>query len=53
MDSKETITHSRDQYTLLQELKGFSFATALDLNMSYYTIRLDKDASKILTVIFL
>jgi hypothetical protein len=38
--------------TVLQELEGFTFATALDLNMGYYTIRLDPDASKICTVIF-
>jgi hypothetical protein len=25
--------------TVLQELEGFTFATALDLNMGYYTIR--------------
>jgi hypothetical protein len=31
---------------VLQELKGFTFATALDLNMGYYTIRLDPDESK-------
>jgi hypothetical protein len=31
---------------VLQELEGFTFATALDLNMGYYTIRLDPDASK-------
>jgi hypothetical protein len=31
---------------VLQELEGFSFATALDLNMDYYTIRLDPDVSK-------
>jgi hypothetical protein len=37
---------------ILQELEGFSFATALDLNMGYYTIRLDPDASKICTIIF-
>ena len=36
--------------TVLQELEGF--ATALDLNMGYYTIRLDPDASKICTIIF-
>jgi len=36
----------------LQELEGFTFATALDLNMGYYTIRLDPDASKICTIIF-
>jgi hypothetical protein len=38
--------------TVLQELGGFAFATALDLNMGYYTIRLDPDASKICTIIF-
>jgi hypothetical protein len=27
--------------TILQELEGFTYATALDLNMGYYTIRLD------------
>jgi hypothetical protein len=37
---------------VLQELEGFTFATALDLNMGYYTIRLDTDASKICTIIF-
>ncbi len=38
--------------TVLQELEGFTFATAMDLNMGYYTIRLDPDASRICTVIF-
>ncbi len=38
--------------TVLQEIKGFSYATALDLNMGYYTIRLDPDASKICMIIF-
>jgi hypothetical protein len=37
---------------VLQEIEGFTFATALDLNMDYYTIRLDPDASKICTIIF-
>ncbi len=32
--------------TVLQEIEGFSYATALDLKMGYYTIRLDPDASK-------
>ncbi len=37
----------------MQELEGFTFATALDLNMGYYTIRLDPaNASRICTVIF-
>ncbi len=37
---------------VLQEIEGFSYATALDLNMGYYTIRFDPDASKICTIIF-
>ena len=36
---------------VLQELEGFTYASALDLNMGYYTIRLDPDASKICTII--
>ena len=38
--------------TMLQEMEGFTYATALDLNMGYYTIRLDGDAQKICTIIF-
>jgi hypothetical protein len=37
---------------VLQEIEGFTFATALDPNMEYYTTRLDADASKICTIIF-
>jgi hypothetical protein len=37
--------------TVLQQLEGFSYATALDLSMGYYIIRLDPDASKICTII--
>ena len=37
---------------VLQEIEGFSYATTLDLNMGYYTIRLDPDAFKICTIIF-
>ena len=37
--------------TTLQEMEGFTYATALDLNMGYYTIRLDGDAQKICTII--
>ena len=36
---------------LLTEMEGFIYATALDLNMGYYTIRLDPDAQKICTII--
>ncbi len=38
--------------TLLQELEDFTYATALDLNMGYYTIRLDPMASEMCTIIF-
>jgi hypothetical protein len=31
--------------TMLQELKGFTYATTLDLNMGYYTISLDPTAA--------
>ncbi len=37
--------------TILQELEGFTYATALDLNMDYYTIRLDPMASEMCTII--
>jgi hypothetical protein len=37
---------------ILQELEGFTYDTALDLNMGYYTIRLDPRASKMCTTIF-
>ena len=37
--------------TILQELEGFKWATSLDLNMGYYTIRLDPDSQKICTII--
>ena len=36
---------------VLHELEGFTFATAIDLNMGYWTIRLDPDAQKICTII--
>ena len=38
--------------TVLQELEGFTYATAPDLNMGYNTIRLDPDASRIFNIIF-
>jgi hypothetical protein len=37
---------------VLGEINEFTLATALDLNMGYYTIRLNPDASKICTIIF-
>ncbi len=38
--------------TTLQELEGFTYATSLDLNMGYYTIRLDPTAAKMCSTIF-
>jgi len=38
--------------TTLQELEGFTYVTALDLNMGYYTIRLDPRAVEMFTAIF-
>ena len=36
---------------ILQKLQGFQFAISLDLNMGYYTIRLDPTASRICTIV--
>ena len=38
--------------TILQELEGFTNATTLDLNMGYYTIRLDPMVVEMCTIIF-
>ncbi len=38
--------------TTLQELEGFAYAMALDLDMGYYTIRLDPMVVKMCTIIF-
>jgi hypothetical protein len=38
--------------TTLQELEGFMYATTLDLNMGYNTIRLDPTAAEMCTIIF-
>ena len=35
---------------IMQELEGFQFATALDLNMGYYTLRLDPFSQDICTI---
>jgi hypothetical protein len=36
---------------MLQELGKFAYATSLDLNMGYYTIKLDSDAQKLCTIV--
>lgn len=37
--------------TILKEMEGFTHTKTLDLNMGYYTIRLDVDAQKICRII--
>ena len=37
--------------TVLQEIEGFTYVTQIDLNMGYYAIRLDLEASRIYTII--
>ncbi len=51
MHSKKTVPIPKIS-TILQELEGFTYATALDLNMGHYTIRLDPMASEMCTIIF-
>ena len=36
---------------MLQKLRGFRWVTSFDLNMGYYHIKLDSDASKLCTVV--
>ena len=36
---------------IMQELEGFQYATALDLNMGYYTIRLDPGSQDMCTIV--
>jgi hypothetical protein len=37
---------------MISSVEGFTFASALDLNMGYYHIKLDADAQKLCTIIF-
>jgi dihydroorotate dehydrogenase len=37
---------------MTRSMEGFTFASALDLNMGYYHIKLDADAQKLCTIIF-
>ena len=40
-------------FDILQQMEGFSYATALDLSMGYYHLVLDAETSKICTIVFL
>jgi hypothetical protein len=37
---------------MISSMEGFTFASALDLNMGYYHIKLDADAQKLCTIVF-
>jgi hypothetical protein len=43
---------SKISTTLQELLEGFTYATTLDLNMGYYTIRLEPTATEMCTIIF-
>jgi hypothetical protein len=36
---------------MLQELEEFAYATSLDLNMGYYTIRINPNAQKMCSIV--
>jgi hypothetical protein len=40
------------KYDMIRSIEGFSFASAPDLNMVYYHIKLDADAQKLCTIAF-
>jgi hypothetical protein len=37
---------------MIRSMEGFTFASALDLNMGHYHIKLDADAQNLCTIIF-
>jgi hypothetical protein len=45
------IFYSKD-WDMICSMEGFTFASALDLNMGYYHIKLDADAQKVCTIVF-
>jgi hypothetical protein len=38
---------------MIRSMEGFTLASVLDLNMGYYHIKLDDDAQKLCTIVFL
>jgi hypothetical protein len=47
----QPISYSKDLgQDMIRSMKGFSFATALDLKMVYYYIKIDVDAQKLCTI---
>jgi hypothetical protein len=37
---------------MIRSMEGFTFVSALDLNMGYYHIKLDHDAQELCTIVF-
>jgi hypothetical protein len=37
---------------MIRSMEGFTFASALNLNMGYYHIKLDADAQKLCAIVF-
>jgi hypothetical protein len=47
------ISYSKDWAAdMIRSMEGFIFASALDLNMGYYYIKIDADAQKLCTIVF-
>jgi hypothetical protein len=48
------ISYSKDCFyaDMIRSMEGFTFASALDLNMGYYHIKLDSDGQKLCTIVF-
>jgi hypothetical protein len=48
-----TNSYSKDgDGDMIRSMEGFTFASALDLNLGYYNIKLDTDAQKVCTIVF-
>jgi hypothetical protein len=45
------ISYSKD-WDMIRSMEGFIFASALDLNMGYYHIKLDADSQKLYFIVF-
>ena len=51
MDCEEAVSNSQNQCSATR-IRRFTYTTVLDLDVGYYIIRLDQNASKICTIIF-
>jgi hypothetical protein len=47
------ISYSKDwEADMIRSMEGFTFDSAMDLNMGYYHIKLDAEAQKLCTIVF-